>query len=113
MTAPEERPRGLPGAPGIGAARVAIDPLTGIAPVTPVPVGSFVAGLRRLDLGTIGLMHYPVPSMVRIPAVLFLAALFMPDHAVTLARVSAGPVPYIRACRRHCRRVRFNPRSLA
>lgn len=112
MTVPDERLQGLPGSPGIGAVAVS-NPIARTGPVTLALLTLLAAGLRRLGPGTSGLMQYLAPRMAFTPALLFLVAYLMPDHAVILACVPIVPVLYTRPSSRHHRLERFTPRRPA
>jgi chloramphenicol-sensitive protein RarD len=59
--------------------------LAGTGLVTLVPLVLFAAAVRRLALGTVGLMQYLAPSMTFLLAVFVFGEPFSPDHAVTFA----------------------------
>lgn len=59
--------------------------LAGTGLLTLVPLVLFAAGVRRLNLSTIGLMQYLAPSMTFVLAVFFFGEPFTADHAITFA----------------------------
>jgi chloramphenicol-sensitive protein RarD len=66
--------------------------LAGTGLITLVPLVLFAAGVRRLNLSTIGLMQYIAPSMTFVLAVFLFDEPFTSDHAVTFACIWSGLV---------------------
>ncbi len=64
--------------------------LVGTGLLTLVPLVLFAAAVRRLQLGTIGLMQYLAPSMTFVLAVYVFGEPFTRDHAITFACVWAA-----------------------
>lgn len=61
--------------------------LAGTGLITLVPLVCFAAGVRRLNLSTVGLMQYIAPSMTFLLAVFLFEEPFTADHAVTFTCV--------------------------
>ncbi len=59
--------------------------LAGTGLITLVPLVLFAAAVRRLQLGTVGLMQYLAPSMTFVLAVFVFGEPFTRDHAMTFA----------------------------
>jgi chloramphenicol-sensitive protein RarD len=96
-----------PSAPGVAAL------LAGTGLVTLVPLVLFAAGVRRLNLSTIGLMQYIAPSMTFVLAVFFFDEPFSADHAVTFACVWTALALFTWAGWRHYRMGRAAARGAA
>lgn len=87
--------------------------LAGTGLITLVPLVLFAAAVRRLNLGTIGLMQYLAPSMTFVLAVFLFDEPFTPDHAVTFGLIWTGLVLFTWAGWRHYRRGRALSRGTA
>ncbi len=83
--------------------------LAGTGLVTLVPLVLFAAGVRRLNLSTIGLMQYLAPSLSFVLAVFLFGEPFSLDHAVTFGCVWAALALFTWAGWRHYRRGRMMP----
>lgn len=81
--------------------------LAGTGLVTLVPLVLFAAGVRRLNLSTIGLMQYLAPSMTFVLAVFLFDEPFTPDHAVTFALIWTGLILFTLANWRSFRSARM------
>jgi chloramphenicol-sensitive protein RarD len=80
--------------------------LAGTGLITLVPLVLFAAGVRRLNLSTVGLMQYLAPSMTFVLAVFVFGEPFSADHAVTFACIWTGLVLFTWAGWRSYRRAR-------
>lgn len=80
--------------------------LAGTGVITLVPLVLFAAGVRRLNLSTMGLMQYLAPSITFILAVFLFNEPFTPDHAVTFACIWTALGLFSWAGWRHFRRAR-------
>lgn len=87
--------------------------LAGTGVITLIPLVLFAAGVRRLNLSTMGLMQYLAPSMTFILAVFLFNEPFTPDHAVTFACIWTALGLFSWAGWRHFRRVRPPYRGVA
>ena len=85
--------------------------LVGTGLITLVPLVLFAAGVRRLNLSTIGLMQYLAPSMTFILAVFLFDETFTVDHAVTFALIWTGLALFTAASWRSYRSVRLPARE--
>jgi len=87
--------------------------LAGTGLLTLVPLVLFAAGVRRLNLSTIGLMQYLAPSMTFVLAVFIFGEPFTADHALTFACIWTALVLYSWGGWRHYRRGRIAVREAA
>ena len=80
--------------------------LAGTGLITLVPLVLFAAGVRRLNLSTIGLMQYLAPSMTFVLAVFLFDEPFTADHAMTFAFIWTGLILFTLASWRSYRSAR-------